>query len=420
MIKQLKLTNWKSFGEATLYVDPLTILIGTNASGKSNILDALIFLRNVAKGERISAILAGDGSIGKGVRGGNEWAIRQGEDRARLELVIGHFEEEHIEFRYEIELELLGGLSIEIAGEHLTRIQTGGEAGGVREQSLFYTDENDPDQQRVDYITVYFMQEEGTDKPLTLRRSHSVLSQVKSLLLADQVTEAILELTAKLSGIFVFDPVPGLIRSFSKVSDELQASGANTAGVLAAISESGKYKHGIEDTLVRCLRRLPEQEITRVWSERVGRFKTDAMLYCEESWSENKKVIVDARGMSDGTLRLIAIMTALLTLPPHSLLVVEEIDNGMHPSRASLLVEFLREIGPERKIDIICTTHNPALLDAFGNEMIPFISLVYREDGSGNSAIKLLEDLDHLPRLMARGKVGKLVTEGLLEKAVHK
>jgi predicted ATP-binding protein involved in virulence len=40
MIKQLTVKNWKSFEKATFYVDPLTILIGANASGKSNLLDA--------------------------------------------------------------------------------------------------------------------------------------------------------------------------------------------------------------------------------------------------------------------------------------------------------------------------------------------------------------------------------------------
>ena len=44
MIKELSLKNWKSFTEATLYIDPLTVLIGSNASGKSNALDALLFL----------------------------------------------------------------------------------------------------------------------------------------------------------------------------------------------------------------------------------------------------------------------------------------------------------------------------------------------------------------------------------------
>src|SRR6218665_3231523 len=36
MITQLTLENWKSYDRAILQIDPLTVLIGTNASGKSN------------------------------------------------------------------------------------------------------------------------------------------------------------------------------------------------------------------------------------------------------------------------------------------------------------------------------------------------------------------------------------------------
>lgn len=43
LIKSITLKNWKSYEESTLYIDPLTIVIGTNSSGKSNAIDALIF-----------------------------------------------------------------------------------------------------------------------------------------------------------------------------------------------------------------------------------------------------------------------------------------------------------------------------------------------------------------------------------------
>lgn len=42
MIKELRLINWNSFAGATLYIYPLTILIDSNASGKSNYLDAVL------------------------------------------------------------------------------------------------------------------------------------------------------------------------------------------------------------------------------------------------------------------------------------------------------------------------------------------------------------------------------------------
>ena len=51
MLKKLILENWKSFRYAELPLDPLTVLIGTNASGKSNVVEALEFLQRIAKGE---------------------------------------------------------------------------------------------------------------------------------------------------------------------------------------------------------------------------------------------------------------------------------------------------------------------------------------------------------------------------------
>lgn len=36
------------------------------------------------------------------------------------------------------------------------------------------------------------------------------------------------------------------------------------------------------------------------------------MLYCKEKWVKGKTIEVDAREMSDGTLRFLAIITAIL------------------------------------------------------------------------------------------------------------
>ena len=60
-------------------------------------------------------------------------------------------------------------------------------------------------------------------------------------------------------------------------------------------------------------------------------------------------------------------------------------------------------------MDVLCTTHNPVLMDELGNEMIPFISFVKRDE-AGNSYIQLLEDKDNLAKLMASGSVGDMMT----------
>ena len=123
--------------------------------------------------------------------------------------------------------------------------------------------------------------------------------------------------------------------------------------------------------------------------------------------------------MSDGTLRFLAILTALLTRPAHSLLVVEEVDNGLHPSRAHLLLGMLREVGALRQVDVLATTHNPALLDAMGTVMVPFISVAHRDRATGNSLLTLLEDMADLPKLLAQGPVGHLSSQGLLEASLR-
>ncbi|MBJ7296257.1 MAG: AAA family ATPase, partial [Dolichospermum sp.] len=76
MLKKLILENWKSFRYAELPLDPLTVLIGTNASGKSNVVEALEFLQRIANGENIETALAGDKTLSS-IRGGVELAARK-------------------------------------------------------------------------------------------------------------------------------------------------------------------------------------------------------------------------------------------------------------------------------------------------------------------------------------------------------
>jgi ABC-type cobalamin/Fe3+-siderophores transport system ATPase subunit len=87
MIKQLTAKNWKSFEKATFYVDPLTILIGANASGKSNLLDAFLFLQRISANVGISQAVSGDVNLPP-LRGGLEWVCRKPEDSFTIEAVV--------------------------------------------------------------------------------------------------------------------------------------------------------------------------------------------------------------------------------------------------------------------------------------------------------------------------------------------
>ncbi len=321
MITKLRLKNWKSFKDSTLYIDPLTILIGINASGKSNVLDALDFLKKISTPNWSINDAAGS------IRGGFDFIIKRGEKKCQLEVTV-----------------------------------------------------NDNDKETVTKIN--FPNEKTWYKG---------------------------QIVKELQNITIFNPVPEKMRGYSPVSSELKPDGSNIAGVIASLPKDEKEK--LEAELTRYVSPLPEKDIRKIQSVTVGLNNSDAMLYCYEEWNPDKPI--DARGMSDGTLRFAAIVLALLTAKPHSLLVIEEIDNGLHPSRAKELVKVMKELSQKRNVDILCTTHNPVLINELGNEMIPFISYVKR-DSEGNSVIELLEEKDNLAKLMASSTIGGIMTEDKL------
>lgn len=218
-----------------------------------------------------------------------------------------------------------------------------------------------------------------------------------------------------IQNIFVFNPIPSNMRNYTPLSGDLSYDASNIAGVLANLPKDKNF----EDILSAYLKELPQGDIRRVFAEPVGKIGNDAMLYCEEEWKKGETILIDAHTMSDGTLHFLAILVALLTRPEGSQIVIEDVDNGLHPSRIGLLFKILKDICEQRNIDILVTTHNPALLDNLGPEMVPYVEIVHRHEETGTSQITLLEDIDKLPKLLASGTLGRITMQGKLERSLH-
>jgi len=124
----------------------------------------------------------------------------------------------------------------------------------------------------------------------------------------------------------------------------------------------------------------------------------------------------EAALLSDGTLRVLAVAAALLSVAEGTLVVIEEIDNGVHPTRAKLLLDNIQRVARERNIRVLLTTHNPALLDAIPVDAIPDVVACYRDPKEGDSRLMSLRQLQDYPELVAQGPVGQLVTRGILER----
>ena len=74
MITGLQLVDFKNFADATLRVGPFTVIVGANASGKSNVRDAFRFLHGVGRGYTLAEILGGRWGPGGSPSGGRSAA----------------------------------------------------------------------------------------------------------------------------------------------------------------------------------------------------------------------------------------------------------------------------------------------------------------------------------------------------------
>lgn len=79
----------------------------------------------------------------------------------------------------------------------------------------------------------------------------------------------------------------------------------------------------------------------------------------------------------------------------------------------------MRETAKRRRLRVLVTTHNPALLDAIPDEEVRHVVACYRDPDEGDSKLVELGNLEQLPALVARGSLGELVTRGILERALH-
>ena len=415
MLKEVKFTDWKSFESTSLFIDPLTVVIGLNASGKSNALDALEFLQRTARGMDCATALGGDPKVAQ-VRGGVEWAARIGMNEFTLDVLV-EGSETRTEYRYSLTVVTFEA-HCALLNESLHFRQLNEEGAFHLEEALFETKVT-PKTLTLEGLVVLELRIDSTQEkyiPVTVQRSSSVISQLLVSSRAEVATElerGIQTVINALRGIFILDPAPSRMRSYVPLAENLLSDGSNVAGVLAALGDADREQ--VRRSFEQYLSQLAERDALHVWAETIGKFKKDAMLYCRENWvADQPPVEIDARSMSDGTLRFVAILTALMIRPRGSLLVIEEVDNGLHPSRAKLLLEMLKKVAADRGLDVLVTTHNVALLDALGADLLPFVLAVHRDPKTGASLLTPVQDLRELPRLLAVAPLGRTAAQGLL------
>ena len=389
---------------------PITFLIGANASGKSNALEAIRLLSWLAKGSRLD-------DIERNIQSGNAIARGQAIDLFSAEkqyFTLGT----HIDNApegwtdFEIEIGLLSDQLL-IIGESVSKAS--------KDQELpLYKIDGDPNPHTDEISVMYNNFKQGKNKPHIPCSNRQAIfyqletpsrfqqSHTKSQKIIPAVTKVIRE---TLRNIVFLDPRPAVMRDYAYAKDDnIKEDGSNLSSVLYAVCQQGETQ---KNKLLDFIRSLPEQDITDI------RFiitdRKDVMVKLIESFG-NKEHQIDAPLLSDGTLRVLAIAATLLSVNPGTFVIIEEIDNGVHPSRADNLVKQIREIALERKLRVLITSHNPALLDAVPDSDIGNVLCCYRDPQAGDSRIVRLADLERFPELIVQGTLGQLMTKQVLDK----
>ncbi|HEY0513418.1 MAG TPA: ATP-binding protein [Thermoanaerobaculia bacterium] len=376
MIQSFSIENFKSFRRATLPLSPLTLLIGANASGKSNAIEALQLLSWLASGHSLNDLLYDAREQELSLRGGFKDLSANGQ--ISLGCVVTE-DPGRMPLSFSISLGVTGA-GLRITSEVLL----------------------------LGAITRYDSRDKSQGSKGDGSRFEAVMNGIR-----EQHSEAIAshpELEIALSSMFFLDPDPRRMREYSFVQEKrLKRDGSALSSVLRQLTE----EEGKRARILDFIRSLPEQNISDV--SYLDTPRGEVMVQLHETFG-GKAVPRDAALLSDGTLRVLAVAAALFSIPEGSVVVIEEIDNGVHPSRAEKLLSDIQKIARERKLKVLMTTHNPALLDALPLDAVPDAVACYRDPEEGDSRLVKLEDLESYPELVAQGPLGRLVTRGILDR----
>ena len=398
IIVEVRLTSFKSFSDAVLPLRDLTLVVGRNGSGKSNALDGLWVLSRLAYGEDVRDALDG-GRNGPAVRGGVLGCAPFGQSAFALGCtVVTGADRVHLDVVIQVEP------NVEVVREVL-RI-------GDREVLATLP----PNDDSADITAVW---DGSTRRTVGFRPSRLVTTQVLSRIPAttegQRVHLAAARVLAALRSVFVLDPVPHLMRQYVPRRDSLLRRDADNLSASVAALLEDPTTAGV---LSQALSRLNEQEVVDVTTS--SSQLDDVMLTLVERF-DGADQAVPARIMSDGTLRFLAILVALLQTPtvdtmPEPLasedalgqttLVVEELENGLHASQAQLLIGAVRNEVGKRRVRALATAHSPALLDALSGDEHASV-VVCQRDQSGHSGLARLVDLPNYIDVVAGGGLGR-------------
>jgi len=415
MLKRLSLERFKNFEKAELALGPLTLLVGTNASGKSNLRDAFRFLHGISRGYTLAEIIGEKWIEGgvlqwRGIRGGTREATFGQAPTFALEVAF-EAKDEAVERggTYRIEVNVgENGRPPRVVAERLVI------CGGGQYVFDSHPATKPPEQTNPLQIAVRLRKEAKkgwAGRQVSFANTRPVLTQI------NEHPEANLPSVRKwarfalkaLDSMRFLDLNPEAMRIPSLPGQTVLGDrGENLSSVLQAVCEEPARKQALVQWV---------QELTPMDS-RDFLFPADQTGKILVSLVEENGQAVSAHSASDGTLRFLAMIAALLGPEPARFYFFEELENGIHPARLHLLLQLIERKVFEGEIQMVASTHSPQLLGLLSSKAMEHASLTYRLPGKPAGQIRRILDIPDARRVLQEQDIARLHATGWLEDAV--
>ncbi|MFK5976118.1 MAG: AAA family ATPase [Sulfurovum sp.] len=330
MLKEIKIINFKSLEDTEIKFSKNSFLIGMNGTGKTTILQAIDFLSAISAGEV------------------EEWLSARG--WIKKDLTFYGNKKSLIEIRVEFQLEGITYLWIIIFNSQTLKTTL---------EVIFKRDIDDEDRAIFHLINGYYSINELKKEKINFNYKGSLLSALKSDILGDELN--------RIRNFF------NEIRSAELLSPLLMKKRAREAN--DGIGLGGEKLSAFLNALSRDKKEILQQKLKEFFPN-INSFETSSLRSGWKKFSlvenhNNKLIETDSMHLSDGVLRILAILSQLLT--SNSILIFDEIEDGINQEFVEKLIDTLVE-APHQTI---VATHSPLLLnyleDDIARESILFV-----------------------------------------------
>lgn len=351
-LTDVAISNYRSIRQLSIPIHPLSVFVGENGVGKSNLYKSLSLLRDAATG-RITRTIAEDGGLKSVCWSGHR---KRGEDgRLRLSARFDRF-------RYSIELGFPGPLEAAFSGEPMIKAESIEATQGKRAVQLM--------ERKNSLVSV--RGESGAwsshkDAVLPSETALAGFSDGKQCPEIDLIRNAMLGW--RFYHDFRTDPASPIRKPCLAITTpSLSADGSDLAAALATLYTIREDATDIQDAIQDA---FPGAEL-RAWEES-GLCEFDLQL-------ADMPRPFRAHELSDGTLKYICLLAVFMgyRLPPF--IALNEPETSLHPSLLAPLARLIAKAS--RRADIWIVTHSEHLMDALRSESAVPLRRVIKPKGA--------------------------------------